>query len=153
MIWKNNNDKMLEMMNELRMVVDKNDINLIQTIQRIDGIQVKLDNLDQAFNGTMVPSGLLNSGADSSEIEMVKDTINGIRREFFKFKDESAANFTLIAETLAKNADKHDLKELENKLRQKMEVIEKQSIKTKSELRRMIKALEERVSLIIIKLI
>lgn len=137
--------KLEEEVTEFKKLADKSDISLIKLIQQVDSMQSKLDLLDQAFNGFMVPSGLLHGSQDSGMVDYIKDSVTSLRREFFKFKDESGANFTLIGETLSKNADKHDLKDLENKLTEKIDLNEKLNLKSKTEMRRIIKDLEEKV--------
>ena len=138
-------NKLDEEVDEFKKMADKTDINLIKLTQKVDNIQTKLDLLDQAFNGFMVPSGLLHGGQDNSLMEALRESISGLRREYFKFKDEAGANFALIGETLAKNADKHDLKDLENRLQEKIDSNDKSILKNKSELRRILKDLEEKV--------
>lgn len=136
-----------EEVTEFKAMADKTDISVIKLVQKVDTMQIKLDLLDQAFNGFMVPAGLLHGSQDSSNIDFLKDSLASLRREYFKFKDEAGANFALIGETLSKNADKHDLKDLENKVNDKLENNEKSILKTKSEFRRIIKDLEDKVTL------
>ena len=134
-----------EELTEFKTMADKTDINLIKLTQKVDSMQTKLDILDQAFGGFMVPSGLLHGNQDNSNVDFLKESLAGLRREYFKFKDEAGSNFALIGETLAKNADKHDLKDLENKINEKVDSNDKSIIKIKSEFRRMIKDIEEKV--------
>ena len=137
--------KVEEEVSKFKAMADKTDISVIKLIQQVDTMQIKLDLLDQAFNGFMVPAGLLHGNQDSSNVDFLKDSLSSLRREYFKFKDEAGANFALIGETLAKNADKHDLRDLENKINDKLDVNEKSIIKIKSEFRRIIKDLEDKV--------
>lgn len=130
---------------EFKNMADKTDMNLIKKSQQVDSIQRKLDLLDEAFNGFMVPSGLLNGGEDSKALDYIKDSLSSLRREFFKFKDESGANFTLIGESLSKNSDHHDLKALEARLAERIDRNEKSSLKSKNDLRRQLKELDDKV--------
>lgn len=144
-----NINRLEEDVGEFKKMADKTDIGLIKLIQQVDSIQIKLDLLDQAFNGFMVPSGLLHGNQDNSLYDALRESIASLRREYFKFKDEAGANFALIGETLSKNADKHDLKDLENRLQEKIDSNEKSTIKNKSEFRRILKDIEDKVWLFI----
>lgn len=137
-------DKLSDLLNKVRETADKTDIKYIRLIQQVDEIQSKLDLLDEAFNGFMVPQNILG-GKDTSAVEMLKESLSSLRREFFKHKDESSSNFAVIGETLSKNADKLDLKDLENKLLDRIDKNNKIVIKNKAELRRLIKDIDDKV--------
>lgn len=137
-------DKLSDILNKVKEATDKIDIKYIKLIQQVDEIQRKLDLLDEAFNGFMVPQNILG-GKDTGAVEMLKESLSSLRKEFFKFKDESSSKFSVIGETLSKNADKHDLKDLENKLIDRIERNNKLMIKNKTELRRLIKDIDDKV--------
>jgi chromosome segregation ATPase len=61
----------------------------------------KLDLLDEAFNGFMVPSNLFGGG-DTSEIDFVKESLSSLRKEFFKHKDETNENFRELSGVVGK---------------------------------------------------
>ena len=134
-----------EDLEDTRRMADKTDMNLIKLTQLVDSMKSKLDLLDEAFNGFMVPSNLLNSNTDSSAFDILKESLASLRREFFKFKDECSANFTLIGDTLSKNADKHDLKDLENRLTEKIDHNERVMMKNKAELRRLLRDTDDKL--------
>lgn len=139
-----NIESLNRILDETGNIANKADMCGIKLTQNLDSVKTKLDLLDQAFNGFMVPSNLLNGGNDASSIDVVKESLASLRREFFKYKDECSANFALIGDTFSKNADKHDLKDLENRLSEKIDHNEKIMIKNKAEIRRIIKESDDK---------
>jgi hypothetical protein len=132
------------LLDEVSKMVDKTDINVIKLTQRVDAIQKKLDLLDEAFNGFMVPADIFGE-KDTSAIDLLKESLSSLRREFFKYKDESSSNFSAIKEKFAKNADKLDLRDLEDKLTEMIDKNQKGMVKNKAELRRLLKDIDEKV--------
>jgi len=101
------NEKALEhltsVVKEFKSLADKTDNNVIRLTQKVDSIQRKLDLLDEAFNGFMVPSNLLNPSADTYEFDHLKDSLSSLRKDFFKFKDECSSNFQTVGDSLSNN--------------------------------------------------
>jgi hypothetical protein len=129
---------------EVSKMTDKTDRNVIKLTQRVDVIQKKLDLLDGAFNGFMVPADIFGE-KDTSAVDMLKESLSSLRREFFKYKDECSSNFSTIKEKFDKNADKLDLRDLKDKLTEMIEKNQKGMVKNKAELRRLIKDIDEKV--------
>jgi len=129
---------------ECNNLADKNDVASIQTSQQVTSVQKKLDALDEAFNGFMLPKNFLG-GAENSEIDLLKESLSSLRKEFFKFKGESSSNFGEIEDLLNFNADKHDLKDLELRLQDKIDKNTKSHMRTKADLRRFIREVDEKV--------
>lgn len=143
-----NNEKELEKINSSIMAIrstgDKAETNTIKLAQVLDGTQKKLNNLDEAFNSFIMPKDILNGGNDTSEMDVVKESLSSLRKEFFRFKDEASTNFSVIGDTLETNADKHDLGEVEKKLQDKIDKNIKVISRTKNDIRRLAKDFEEK---------
>lgn len=116
---------------------------IIQINQRIDTLEIKIDNLDKALNGSFLnnPMGLDNN----TDISDLKTQISNLKREFLTFKEESFKHDKEVEEELNKKVDKADMIEFERLMRDRMELLEKNIQKAKGDLKKALRIMDDRV--------
>ena len=119
---------------------------IIQINQRIDTLQLKIDNLDRAVTSALFgsPGANVSSASQPDNSELTKQ-LAALKKDLITFKDEYYKRDKEIQDELAKKVDKADLIEFERLMRERMEALEKAIQKTKGELKKALRILDERI--------
>lgn len=117
---------------------------IIQISQRIDTLEIKIDNQDKIMSGSMLGGDIGNS-TNNYEVGEVKKALGNLRRDFLSFKEDYYKRDKEFETELEKKVDKVDLVEFERVMRDRMEGSEKQLQKTKGELKKAMRILDDRI--------
>lgn len=115
---------------------------IIKITQRVEVIEIKIDNLEKTFSGGLVNSSPL--GDSSSEINNLKHLLDLLRKDLSAMKEENYQKFQNIDAELDKKLDKEDLIEFERLMRERIEANEKALQKARNELRKALRSLDEK---------
>lgn len=119
---------------------------IIQINQRIDTLQLKIDNLDRAVTSALFGNtgANISSPSQPDNSELTKQ-LAALKKDLITFKDEFYKRDKEVQDELAKKVDKADLIEFERLMRERMEALEKAIQKTKGELKKALKILDDRI--------
>ena len=109
-------------------------------------INQRLDGLDRSVVGAMFvnpPTNVIS--ISQADINQLADQLAALKRDLVSFKDEYYKRDKETQNELAKKADKADLAELEQLMRERLEAFDKTLIKTKTELKKALKIIDERI--------
>lgn len=117
---------------------------IIQVTQRIDTLEIKFDNMDKMMSGNMLGDSI-GSPTQNYEMNELKKSLAQLKRDFLTFKEEQYKQYKEFDEEVDKKVDKSDLVEYERVMRERMEALEKALQKTKSELKKAMRILDDRI--------
>ena len=119
---------------------------IVQINQRIDTLQLKIDNLDRAVTSALFggSGSNVNNNNQADTSELTKQ-LAALKKDLITFKDEYYKRDKEVQDELAKKVDKADLIEFERLMRERMEALEKAIQKTKGELKKALRILDERI--------
>ena len=120
----------------------KND--LLKLMKKVNDLELKIDTILKMGNNNNTQV----SGVDPEKLDELKKILNDLRNDYRNFKNEVFDKFNQTDEELSKKADKEDLEKLKKMLMDKLKDLENALNKTKSDLKRALKILNEKVSLI-----
>ena len=120
----------------------KND--LLKFMKKVNDIELKLEALLKAG----LPSGgttVQMSTKDNEKLEELKKALNDLRNDYRGFKSEVLDKFNQVDRALDTKASKEDLENLKNLLKNRLDELEKALNKTKGDLKRALKILNDKV--------
>ena len=116
---------------------------IIKINQRIDVLEIKIDNIDKSFAGGLIGSSGL--GKASGDVKELQEILDILKRDFMSFKEDNYKRNKEVEEELEKKVDKADLIEFERLMRERMEANEKSLLKAKTDLRKALRNLEDKL--------
>jgi hypothetical protein len=117
---------------------------IIQVTQRIDTLEIKVDNMDKMMSGSML-GGDIGSASSNYDTNELKKALGVFKRDFLIFKEEHYKRDKEVESELDKKVDKSDLVEYERVMRERMDILEKSLSKTKGELKKAMRILDDRI--------
>mmetsp|Transcript_38486 Transcript_38486/g.37994 ORF Transcript_38486/g.37994 Transcript_38486/m.37994 type:complete len:562 (+) Transcript_38486:341-2026(+) len=118
---------------------------IIKIKQRIDILEVKISNFDKSFSGGLGGSSSLGEPSDSETVKL-KKLIDLVKKELMLMKEENYSKHKEMEGELERKVDKEDLLEFERLMRDRMEVNEKALQKSKSDLKKALRILDDKIN-------
>lgn len=118
--------------------------SIILITQRIDTLEIKVDNFDKMLSGGFLGNSIGNT-ANNYDISELKKAMGVLKRDFLTFKEEYYKRDKDVETELEKKVDKADLVEYERVMRERLDNLEKSLQKAKSDLKKAMRILDERV--------
>ena len=135
-------DSMNSRINNAEKEIDKLKDDLLNLLKRFNDLELKVDAL-MKLGGNEGPT---NIGIDPEKLDELKKALNDLRNDYRNFKNDVYDRFNKVAEELDNKADKEDLENLKRMLLNRMNDLERALNKTKSDLKKALKALNDKVS-------
>lgn len=116
---------------------------IIQINQRIDTLEIRINNMDKSLSGAYL-GGHMGS-EPTADVSDLKSSLDALKRDFISFKEDNYKKQKETEEELNKKVDKSDLVEFERLMRERMEAMEKSLNKAKTDLKKALRILDDRV--------
>ena len=116
---------------------------IIHINQRIDTLELRISTLDKSMSGNLLGNNF--STDQPPDVSDLKRQFESFKRDFISFKEEHYKRNKEVEEELNKKVDKADLIEFERLMRDRMEAMDKALQKAKSELKKALRILDDRV--------
>lgn len=117
---------------------------LLKLLKRVNDIELKIDTLIKTSGG---PAQTVQvSSIDPEKLDELRKALNELRNDHSKFKNEVYDKFNQVDQELDRKADKEDLERLKRMLLEKLDELEKALNKTKADLKRALKILNDKVT-------
>ena len=121
----------------------KND--LLKLTKKVNDLELKIEALLK--KGVAQAPVVQGSSMDNEKLEDLLNALNKLREDFNDFKNHTYTNFNNVEKELDTKASKEDLEKLKNLLKGKLDELEKALNKTKSDLKRALRILSDKVNL------
>jgi chromosome segregation ATPase len=120
----------------------KND--LLKLMKKVNDLELKIDTILKT-SGNNNNNNVTMSGIDPEKLDELKKALNDLRNDYRNFKNEIYDKFNQVDNELNLKADKEDLEKLKKMLLDKLNELENALNKTKSDLKRALKILNDKV--------
>lgn len=117
--------------------------DFLKLVKRVNDLELKLDALLK--RGQQEATTVQVSGIDNDKLEDLKQQLNELRNDYRSFKNEVLNQFNTVSKELDKKASKEDLENLRNLLQNRLDDLEKSLNKTKNDLKRALRILNDKV--------